>query len=310
MLRPYPNDPRLTGIAIAFQNRELIADAVMPRVQVGKSTFKWLEYDFAEGVTIPETAVGRKGRPTEVEFTATEQTGATEDRALDDVVPNDDIADAPEGSGIDPLGQATEGLTNLILLAREVRVAAAAQDSSNFTHNSALTSTARWDDYSSGISDPGKDVLDAINTPLVRPNVAVTSLAVLNVLRRHPKIVAALSASGTKEGMVSRQQLIEFFELDDLLVGAGWVNTAKPGQTPSYARVWGKSFTLIRRAPITTTRGEPSWGFTAQFGTRVSKRIDEPKLGLRGAQRVRVGESTGEIIQSAEAGYLYETVIS
>lgn len=309
MLRPYPNDPRLTGIAIAYQNRELIADQVMPRVEVGKTTFKWLEYDFAQGVTVPETAVGRKGRPTEVEFNAEEVIGGTQDYALDDVVPNDDIVDAPEGSGIDPLGQATEGLTNLILLAREVRVATAAQATGNFTHTSGLTSTARWDDYASGVSDPGKDVLDAINTPMVRPNIAITSLGVLNVLRRHPKIVAALSGSGTKEGMVSRQALIDFFELDDLLVGAGWVNTAKPGQTPVYARVWGKSFTLVRRAPIVAARGEPSWGFSAQFGTRVSKKIDEPKLGLRGAQRVRVGESIGEIIQSKEAGYLYTTVI-
>lgn len=307
MQRPYPNDPRLTGIAIAFKNGALIADQVMPRVPVGKSTFKWNEYDFAEGVTVPETQVGRKGRPTEVEFTATEQTGGTEDHALDDVVPNDDVADVPEGSGIDPLGQATEGLTNLILLAREIRVAAKAQDSSNFNHADTLSGTDQWDDST---SDPGALILDAISTPLVRPNVAVTSLKVLNVLRRHPKIVSALNGSGSTNGMVSRQQLAQYFELDELLVGEGWVNTAKPGQTPVYSRVWGNGFTLIRRAPIVTAKGEPSWGFTAQFGTRVSKRIDEPKLGLRGAQRVRVGESVGELVQSKEAGYLLQDVIS
>ena len=60
MQRPYPNDPRLTGIAIAFRNGALIADRVMPRVPVGKSTFKWNEYDFAEGITVPVTIVGRR----------------------------------------------------------------------------------------------------------------------------------------------------------------------------------------------------------------------------------------------------------
>lgn len=307
MQRPYPLDPRLTGIAIAFQNRELIADAVMPRVQVGKSTFKWLEYDFAEGVTLPITIVGRKGRPTEVEFTASEKNGGTEDHGLDDVIPNDDLTDIPAGSNIDPLGQATEGLTNLIALGREVRVAAMVQDSGNFNHSDTLSGTDQFDDAG---SDPGALILDAIGTPLVRPNIAVTSLAVYNVLRRHPKIVSALNGSGSTNGMVSRQQLAEYLELDEILVGAGFINTAKPGQTPVYARVWGKSFTMLRRAPIVTAKGEPSWGFTAEFGGKVAKRIEEPKLGLRGAVRVRVGESVGEIVQSKEAGYQLLAAIS
>ena len=304
MNRPYPNDPRLTGIAIAFRNRDMIADLVMPRVGVAKTTFKWHEYDFAEGITLPITIVGRKGRPTEVEFTAEERTGGTEDHALDDVVPNDDVDDAPPG--IDPLGQATEGLTNLILLSREVRVATAISTPGNWNHTATLTGTDQFDDPA---SDPGAIIMDAMETPLVRPNVGVTSQAVYNKLRRHPKIVSALNNSGSTNGMVSKQQLADYFELDDLIVGAGYYNSAKPGQTPVYTRVWGNDFALIRRAPIVSAKGEPSWGFTAEFGTRVSKKIDEPKTGLRGAQRVRVGESTGEFVQSKEACYLIQDAI-
>ncbi len=307
MHRPYPNDPRLTGIAIAFRNGEMIADRVMPRVQVGKTTFKWNEYDFAEGITVPVTIVGRKGRPTEVEFTAIERTGGTEDHGLDDVVPNDDIADVPAGSGIDPLGQATEGLTNLIALGREIRVAGMVQDDANYNHSDVLTGTDKFDDPD---SDPSQTILDAISTPLARPNIAVTSLAVYNKLRKNVALVQAITGNDSGKGIVSAQQLAAYFELDEILVGTGWVNTAKPGQTPVYARVWGKSFALLRRAPIVSAKGEPSWGFTAEFGSRVAKSIPEPKTGLRGAVRVRVGESVGEIIQSKEAGYLLEEVIA
>lgn len=305
MQRPYPNDPRLTGIAIAFRNGELIADQVMPRVGVGKTTFKWNEYDFAEGITVPITIVGRKGRPTEVEFTAQERTGGTEDHGLDDVVPNDDVNDAPPG--IDPLGQATEGLTNLIALGREIRVAAKVQDPTNFNHTDTLTGTDMFDDPA---SDPSEIILDAISTPLARPNIAVTSLGVYNKLRKNVALVQAITGNDSGKGSVTREQLAAYFELDAILVGTGWVNTAKPGQTPVYARVWGKDFALLRRAPIVSAKGEPSWGFTAEFGTRVAKRIDEPKTGLRGAVRVRVGESVGEIIQSKEAGYLLQDVIA
>lgn len=268
MQRPYPNDPRLTGIAVAFRNPDLIADQIMPRVQVARSTFAWEEWDFAQGITVPVTIVGRKGRPTEVEFNGTERTGAVEDHALDDVVPLDDVADVAAGSAMDPLGQATEGLTGLIALGREMRVAAKIQDPANFNYNETLTGTDRWTDPA---SDPSQQILDAMSTGLVRPNVAVTSLSVLNVLRKNVSIVSAITGNTSGKGMVTKQQLAEYFELAEILVGSGYVNSAKPGQTPVYTRVFGDGFALIRRAPITTTKGEPSWGFTAQWQDRVAK---------------------------------------
>lgn len=307
MQRPYPSDPRLTGITLAFRNGEMIADQVMPRTPVGNTTFKWNEYDFAEGITLPVTIVGRKGRPTEVEFTAIERGGFTEDHGLDDVVPLDDLRDLPAGSNLDPLGRATEGLTGMIALGREIRVANKVQDVSNFNHNVTVATGDQWDKPD---ADPSSQILEAASTPLVRPNVGVTSLAVLNKLRKNVAVVSAITGNTSGLGLVSRQQLAEYFELDEILVGTGYVNTSKPGQPPVYARVWGKDFALIRRAPIVTTTGEPSWGFTAEFGERVAKQIPEEKTGLRGAIRVRVGESVGETVQSKEAGYLFKGVIA
>ena len=34
-LRPFPTDPRLTGIVIAYRNAELIADRILPRLEAG-----------------------------------------------------------------------------------------------------------------------------------------------------------------------------------------------------------------------------------------------------------------------------------
>jgi len=307
MQRPYPNDPRLSGLTLAFRNRELIADQVMPRTQVARTTFKWNEWDFAEGLTLPVTLVGRKGRPTEVEFTAIERPGFTEDHALDDVIPNDDIADVPAGSSLDPLGRATEGLTNLIALGRELRVASKVRDTANFNHS---TTVATGDQWQQAAADPSGQILDAINIPLVRPNIGVTSLAVLNALRKNISIVSAITGNTSGKGIVSSVQVAQYFELDEILTGAAWVNIAKPGQVPQYTRVWGNDFALLRRGNIVQTQGsEPSWGITAEFGERVAKQIPEEKTGMRGATRVRVGESVGEIVQSKEAGFLFKAVI-
>ncbi|HEJ3333875.1 TPA: phage capsid protein, partial [Pseudomonas aeruginosa] len=94
-------------------------DEVLPRVPVGKQEFKYWKYDLAQGFTVPETLVGRKSKPNEVEFSATDETSSTEDHGLDAPVPQADIDNAP--TNYNPLGHATEQTTNLILLDREAR---------------------------------------------------------------------------------------------------------------------------------------------------------------------------------------------
>src|SRR5688500_13916743 len=192
-VRPFPVDSRLTGIALAYQNKGLIADDVMPRVPVGGQTFRYLSFAPDQRMTIPATLVGRKGRPNEVEFAATEEAGQVFDYGLDDVVPNDDVASAP--AGYDPIGFATQGLTDLILLDREVRVANIVFDPANYAtgNKTQLTSGEYWDDPA---SNPLELILDSLESGLVRPNTAVFSQKVFDRLRVHPKVVAAANAGG------------------------------------------------------------------------------------------------------------------
>ena len=102
MPAPFPIDPHLTGIAIAYHNEGLIADSVLPRVSVGKESFKYQEYNLADNFTLPDTRVGRKSEPNQVEFGSTEKTASTEDYGLDDLIPYSDIANASENQ--DPEG--------------------------------------------------------------------------------------------------------------------------------------------------------------------------------------------------------------
>ena len=41
----FPVNPVLTAIAIAYRNRRMIADDVLPRTDVGKQEFKYLQHD-------------------------------------------------------------------------------------------------------------------------------------------------------------------------------------------------------------------------------------------------------------------------
>jgi len=67
--RPFPVNETLTAVAIGYQNRELIADEVLPRVPVGTENFKHLVYDLTTGLTVPNTVVSRKGQTNKVSVT-------------------------------------------------------------------------------------------------------------------------------------------------------------------------------------------------------------------------------------------------
>lgn len=313
-IRPFPVDARLTGITLAYRNKNLIADEVLPRVQVGGQTFRYWRYDHVQNMTIPNTLVGRKGRPNEVEFGATEDAGQVYDYGLDDVVPNDDITAAQQsGGGWDPIGQATQGLTDLVALDREVRVARLVFNPTTYgTANKEQNTTGDyWDDPD---SDPVLQILDILETPLVRPNTAVFSRKVYDRLRKHPKVVAAAYSTGGNAavgGVINRAALASVLEVERILVGEAFVNIAKPGQDPTVQRTWGNHAAFLHINPLANSRSaQATFGYTAQWQGRVSGTIPEPVTGLRGATRVRVGESVNELIVMPGAGYLVQDAIT
>ena len=88
---PFVIQPRLTAIALAYQNEEMVSDRVLPRVLVDSEVFKYSVFTQADSFTIPDTKVGRKSEVNEIDWTATETTSSTQDYALADIIPNKDI---------------------------------------------------------------------------------------------------------------------------------------------------------------------------------------------------------------------------
>lgn len=314
---PFPVQQELTAIALAYSNRAYIADQVLPRVPVNSREFKWLQFNRAELFTIPETMVGRKGVPNEVQFGGTEVAGFVRDYGLDDVIPNDDITSAP--ASYDPIGRAVEGVAELIALDREKRVADLVFNSNTYpaANRTTLSGTDQWSDYTN--SDPYSAIMAALDGMLMRPNTAVIGRLAWSKLRVHPKITAALapssngnsSTSNAAGAPASAQAVADLLEIDNLLVGESWVNTAKPGQTASISRVWGKHIAFMHLNPVASIRGNAiTFGYTAEYGNRVSGSMPEPKVGLRGAQRVRVGESVNEIVSASDVGYYFANCVA
>ncbi|TBG38518.1 capsid protein [Rhizobium leguminosarum] len=306
--QPFPVNPVLTGILMAYQNGEYIADQVLPRMnpRLAQSKFSWWKFDFSQQTTIQDTKVGRKSEPNTVEFSASEQQDATDDYGLDDIVPNDDIANAPPG--YDPEAVAAERTYDLVLLDREKRVADKVFAAGTYPvgNKEVLAGASKWNNAA---STPIAAVAAAKDSMVMQPNVMVIGRTAFTALRTNPQILRAINPSGIGDGMASKRAIADLLEFDDIIVGTTWLNSAKPGQAPQRIRLWGAHCALLRLDKLAGSDGKrATFGWTAQFGTPVSGSISEPKTGLRGSQRVRAGESLKEVISASELGYFFQDV--
>lgn len=313
----FPVNPELSAIAIGYRNRDidLIADMVLPRIQKGGKKFAYTKYSLADAYTVPATRVGRKSEPTMVDFGGVLVNDECVDFGLDDLVPNDEVeawaaqVNRPT-SLVSPMAKSTSLLAGLVMLDREIRVANLVFNTATYlaAQRTTLSGTSQWSDFTN--SNPVDAILSALDVPVFRPNMLVLGQAVWTKLRQHPRMVQAIGNSAATSGSVTRQQVADLLEVRQIVVGAGFVNTAARGQTPSISRVWGKSAAALFISPDAADADQPSFGFTAQFGDRIAGTMDEPKKGLRGGTTIRVGESVKEVISANDSGFYWADAVA
>lgn len=305
---PFPISEDLTAISVVYKNKGYIADEALPRVTVGKQQFTFMQYPTDLFFNIMDTRVGRRSKPNEVVAEASELTDSTEDHALDAGVPQADIDNAD--ARYRPLDIATMQLTELVALGREQRAV-------NIVHNAAsypsglketLSGTSQFSDFTN--STPIAKISGALDIPLVRPNQMIFSRPGWTKFRAHPEIVEAVLGTAASKGLVSRQAVADLFEVDEVLVGDARANAAKRGQTANLTRLWGKHIALLHKAPVLSGQGEVTFGATFQWGSRIAGSEYDKDIGMRGGQRVRVGESVKERVIATQAGYFFENAFA
>ena len=317
--QPFSTAARLSQIAMAVKPVGMIADQAAPRIAVPSEEFIYTKYTVEDRFTITDTRIGRKSEPNQVEFGGADITDKTEDRGLDDFVPKKDLDKARDGNtNFDPEASAVEGLATLVDLDRESKVATLYNTLTTFSASlrATLSGTSQWSHAS---SNPVTAIMQAMDMMLVRPNVLILGREVWTALRTHAAVVAAVlgaqgvgAASGAS-GVVSLQAAADLFGLERILIGETFYNSAKPGQTASMARLWGKHATLARIDPgVRNVRGGamPSFMATAEWQGRRTRVIPDPKRGIDGGNTYRVAEQIKEIVLWQEAAYHFHDAVA
>lgn len=315
---PFVIVPALTAIAVAYRQGNLIADQVLPRVPVDTETFRYTKYAVGDSFQMPETLVGRKSAPNQIDWSSTELSDSVQDHALDTPVPNADMEAwqraSAAGRGFVSQANPQERATKLVMQAvqnrREYRAANLVFNAGSYGVGNKVTLAggSQWSDYAN--SDPLVAIMGWLDSMIMRPNIGVLGRAVATKLRMHPKVCKAVYGNNTDAGIVPLRAIADLLELQDIYVGDAWVNTAAPGQPAAISRAWGKHAAFLVRNQEADVQGGVTFGLTAQYGDQVGGTISDPDVGMRGGERVRAGESVKELITANDLGYFAQNAVA
>jgi hypothetical protein len=305
-LSAFPISPDLTAVAVAYRNPGYIADIVLPRIQVAKQKFTFLQYPADTFFNIPDTRVGRRSKPGVSNLEGIEITDSCDDFGQDAEIPNEDELNSDQRYNLTALH--TGLLQEQIALDREARAAAIVHGTGSYDPSLQVTLSGTGQ-YSDKInSDPVTNILNYLELPLMRPTDMTMNTEVFTQLRTHPKIVQAIYGTAATAGAVTIEQLKTLFGVQRINVGQARRNLNKRGQPLSLGRLWGKHIGLTYNAPV-AAKDIMTFGASFQFGERIAGEWDDKDIGLRGGIRVRTGESMKERSIAPMAGFLISNVI-
>jgi hypothetical protein len=303
-------DPLLSTAAIAYTNDAYIAGELLPTIPVNFQSGKHWIYN--QGRFRNQTAKRAAGAKSgEVELTIT--TGNPyfcEDHALKQFVLDEDVENATTPT--DPYTDATENVSEMLLIGREVEAAAMLTSTATITQNTTLSGTSQLSDYSN--SDPftvvetGKQTIHSATH--LMPNVLVMGKQAWDKLKYHPALLERVKYS--QRAQLTTDLVASLFEVDRILIGAAGKNTSAEGQTDSMSYIWGKDMLLAYVAPRIAPK-MLTLGLNYQWAkkTKNVKRLRGTDEEDRNGTYIRVGDDYYDMnITSAGCGYLIKNAVA
>jgi hypothetical protein len=330
---------QLTTFIAGVQPPNLIGRIVAPPTPaqiIADVTFYYWRFDIDEylrKVDSTITKVNRRGTIPVTDFAFTNATGVLADHGQQIIHPNDirmlsadqppQVLQVPVNTRMAKL----KALAETFWFSHEYEVHDLLTTAANYS--SAKTTNQRTAVAADMIDDPDvnpiKVIQGMVDTPLIPPNTLVIPIAVWRPFQRNKFIVSAIKAvlgdRAAVGGQVAEAEVAAFFGLKQVLVPKQRTNTAAPGQTGSYSRIWGKDLIAmnIEDAPNST---EAPYGGTAltAYGSIMSQgpivtytrniQPGEENGGLYGALADIIGHTRKVILINPDSGFLLKNCVA
>lgn len=296
------------NMSVQYANDMFIGERLMPVLNVNKLSNKFAIYDKRDILAYPDDSMGDGAEANEVTQSKSSSSYLCEGRGFKTrvLVKTIDNQDEPFDEMLDATNQVNEGLA----FKREKRIATLMCDSSKYNGNTgAIASGDRWD--TAGGGNPINDILYAKSKLWMGRGKAKTVLfaseAIYRCWKTNPVILNVLKYS--RGGTAKYEELVNLFEVDEILIGLARQDGANPGANASYSRIWSDVAGLVRVAETPSLRNAV-FGYTPRFKGEVGhKQWYNPNTDTRGAYWLQSTADECHIVVAPDTGYLITTPI-
>lgn len=229
-------DSALTELSVAYRNGRLIADELVPAVPVVHDSDVYYVYQ-KDNLRDEDTLWAKGARAGRVDFEASTASYVLERHALEELVLDDDKKNADPAIRLEM--DATENLTDKILLHKEKSLATLIGTAANWGNVTSLTSTFAWS-ANTTLSNPILFV-DSASSVIAQnsaklPNVMAIDHRTFMAAKEHISIVDRVKY--TSPDSITAPMLAKLFNVERLLVAGGIQNTSDEGLTDVTSFIW------------------------------------------------------------------------
>jgi len=295
-------DPILSNVSVAYKNEAYIAEQILPVIPSKERTGKYFKYDKSKFRKV-QSLRGMGAPANEVDYGLTISTAyVCQEHSLRQIVPDELKDQAP--LPLNPELDATENVTERLLIEKEYDLATYMQNPSNLT-GVTLSGSSKWSDYAN--SDPIGNIKKGKKTIhskiFVEPNTLVLGKEVYDTLLDHPDIIDRIKY---RSDVATADILARLFGVEKVLVGGAGYNTAKEGQSDTLSYIWGKNAWLLYVTPKPGIYSV-SFGYHFTFANRV---VDKWYDNTRKGTWIRVSENYAREIVCSDAAYLIKDAVA
>jgi len=299
---------------LAMDQAGFISNQVFPVVDVASQSGTFGKIPVEELLEQRDTKRAPGSGYARGEYTFTTSTYACEEHGAEEVV--DDREAKMYAEYFDAEQIAAMRAYSAVLRNAEQRIADAVFNATTF---SSFTTgvTNEWDDTAN--ATPLVDVEAAVQAVYDQSglwaNALVINRKVFRNLRNCDEIKDRIASSGAGDsnaaGKVTRQQLAELFDLDQVIVAGGTKNAAKEGQSADPTQIWSGEYAMVCKVANSGDFREPCLGRTfhwSEDGSSVGGTVENYRDETVRGSVVRVRHDVDEIVLYAEAGHLLSNI--
>lgn len=310
---------RRPSIAGTLEKFDLVADRdgfiamrVLPVLEVAEDSGSFGLIEAGELLRNADTRRAPGSEYKRTQFSFGNNTYATQENGIE--IPLDHRLLKMYRHWIDAAGAAVEIARDIVLRNMEKRVADMIFNATTWTGSSLFTSvTTEWSNAASGV--PLTDVKNAkikVKTATgMWPNALIISRAVFMHLQDSAQVIARIVASGAgnpaKPTDINTQMLAQVFDLPNIIVAGGALNTANEGQTATFGDMWDDEYAMVARISPGGQSLMPGLGrifHWAEDGSQIGTTIEEYEENRTRSTIIRARHDTDEMVIDVNSGHL------